>query len=52
MDTTQSQQKRIRSMPPDVTVVVGIGDNQQEFECYKPCYHNTLMQCWVMICWE
>jgi len=22
-------------MPPDVTVVVGTGDNQQEFECYK-----------------
>ena len=34
-DTTQLQQKRSRSMPPDVTVVVGTGDNQQEFECYK-----------------
>ena len=32
MDSTQ---KIIRSMPPDVTVVVGTGDNQQEFECYK-----------------
>ena len=33
--TTQSKQKRIRSMPNDVTVVVGAGENQQEFECYN-----------------
>ena len=34
MDNT-TQQKKIRSMPPDVTVVVGTGDYQQEFKCYK-----------------
>lgn len=26
---------KIRSTPPDLTVVVGSGDNREEFECYK-----------------
>lgn len=27
--------KKIRSQSPDVTVIVGKGDNMQAFECYK-----------------
>lgn len=26
---------RIRAAPPDLTIVVGSGDNREEFECYK-----------------
>ena len=26
---------KIRSTPPDLTVVVGSGDEREEFECYK-----------------
>jgi len=26
---------KIRAAPPDLTVVVGSGDNREEFECYK-----------------
>ena len=29
------QPKKIRSSPPDITVVVGKGDAREEFECYK-----------------
>ena len=29
------QPKKIRALPPDITVVVGKGDAREEFECYK-----------------
>ena len=40
--------KKIRSSPPDITVVVGSGDAREEFECYKvvlSLHPHTLMQC-------
>ena len=35
-----SLEKRLRSQPPDIIVVVGSGDNTQEFKCYSQilCY--------------